>query len=343
VTCREFPTPGVYGTVVSDGGQVLNSFPISNDACPQRTAAAFDGTNYLVVVSRSGQLFGIRVTPTGTILDQGGGFLISSTTDGSTNFLPAAAFDGNNYLVVWRKFTSTGVVQGRVITPSGTFTGDGFLVGTGADGAPSVAFGGSRYFVVWTNATTIAGSENVVGQLVGTTGALVGGTINVTFSAAHQFAGNVAFDGTNFLVVWDHTTTTGIFPPADGKVFGRTVAASSGALGSVIDIATGAFPNHSSSVTFAGSSYVVAWAVGSFPGFPPTPGIYAARVSRSGARIDGLPTDIGVPISGPPPAFSRFVHPVAASKGQTALVSWANNIEVNQERKDILAATIFGP
>ena len=136
--------------------------------------------------------------------------------------------------------------------------------------------------------------------------------------------------------------TTGTFPPPDGQIFGRTVNASNGALGSTIDIATGLFQNHSPSVTFAGSSYVVSWGVSSFPNFPPA-GIYAARVSRNGVRIDGPPTDIGVPISGTPPNAARFVNPVVASKGQTALISWANNIEVSQERKDILAATIFGP
>ena len=341
VTCREFPTPGVYGTVVSDGGQVLNTFPISNDTCPQRTAVAYDGTNYLVVVSRNGELFGIRVTTLGNILDPGG-FLIVSNAGGSSHFLPAAAFDGTNYLVVWRKFTSTGVVQGRVITPGGTFTGGDFLVGTGADGPPSVAFGGGHYLVVWTNGTTIVGSENVVGQFVGTSGGLDGGPINATFSAAHQFAGGLAFDGANFLVVWDHAGSTGTFPPPDGKVFGRTVLASNGALGPVIDIATGPFPNHSSSVTFAGSSYVVTWGVSSFPNFPPA-GIYAARVSKAGARVDGLPTDIGVPVSGSPPTASRFVNPVAASKGQTALISWVNNVEVSGQRKDIQAVTLFGP
>jgi hypothetical protein len=80
--------------------------------------------------------------------------------------------------------------------------------------------------------------------------------------------------------------------------------------------------------------------VSSFPNFPPA-GIYSARVSKNGVRVDGPPTDIGVPISGSPPTASRFVHPVAASNGPSALIVWVNNIEVSA--KDIQAATIFGP
>ena len=341
VTCREFPTPGVYGTVVSDGGEVLNNFSISNDTCPQRTAVAFDGTNYLVVVSRNGELFGIRVTPVGNILDPGGGFLIVSNSGGSSHFLPAAAFDGTNYLVVWRKFAGTSFIQARLIAPNGVPQSPDFLIGTtGADGQPFMAFGGGRYLVAWTS--DASGNANAIGQLVETNSILAGSPINIAPFAGEQFAGGVASDGSNFLVVWNHMATTGTFPPPDGQIFGRTVNASNGLLGSTIDIATGLFQNHSPSVTFAGSSYVVSWGVSSFPNFPPA-GIYAARVSRNGVRIDGPPTDIGVPISGTPPNAARFVNPVAASKGQTALISWANNIEVSQERKDILAATIFGP
>ena len=341
VTCREFPTPGVYGTVVSDGGQVLNTFLISNDACPQRTAVAYDGTNYLVIVSRNGELFGIRVTPLGNILDSGGGFLIASNAGGSTHFLPAAAFDGTNYLVVWRKFIGTSFIQARFIAPNGVPVSPDFLVGTtGADGQPFMAFAGGRYLVAWTS--TSLGNANVLGQLVETTGLLAGGPLNIALLGGEQSAGGVASDGSNFLVVWDHMATTGTFPPPDGQIFGRTVNVSNGLLGPTIDIATGLFQNHSASVTFAGSSYVVAWGVSSFPNFPPA-GIYATRVSRNGVRVDGPPTDIGVPVSGSPPNASRLVNPVAASKGQTALISWVNNIEVSGQRKDILAASVFGP
>ena len=340
VSCRQEPPAGVFGTVVSDAGQVLNSFPISNDACPQRTAAAFDGTNYLVVVSRGGQLFGIRITGAGNILDPGGGFVISSIADNSTHFLPAAAFDGQNYLVVWRKFVnSSSQIQGARVTPSASVSE--FLVGIG-DSSPFVAFGGGRYLVAWTSST--AGSEDVVGQLVETNMSLAGGPIAIAQLPDRQFASGVAFDGTNFLVTWDHTATIGISPPPDGKVFGRRLVASTGALldgPTGIEIAIGAFQNHSSSVAFAGSSFVVTWAVSSFPNFPPA-GIYAARVSKNGVRVDGPPTEIGVPISGSPPPASRFVHPVAASNGPSALIVWVNNIEVGTA-KDIQAATIFGP
>src|SRR2546421_11792365 len=64
-------------------------------------AVAFDGTNYLVIWddTRSGghDIYGIRVTPAGQVLDSGGIPISAAPSDQDQ---PAVAFDGPNYLPV---------------------------------------------------------------------------------------------------------------------------------------------------------------------------------------------------------------------------------------------------
>lgn len=349
VSCRQLGVgAGVFGAIISDSGQVLNTFLISSDACPQRPAVAFDGTNYLVVLSRGGQIVGIRVTPAGVVLDAAG-FAIS--TPGS-NFLPAVAFDGTAYLVVWGKFVSSQYeIYGARVTPSGTALGEfALFTAPGEQIAPALAFDGTNYLVVWRDTRTGSGPSSdthIVGTRVQPDGTVLDPLgIPIAEASSAKEPGGIAFDGTNYLVVWNHYPTLGSSPPPDGKVFGRRVTPAGALLDGAsatdgIPISTGPFANHSASVAFAGSTFVVAWAVGSFPNFPPA-GIFATRVSKNGARIDGLATELGIPLSGPPPAFARLVHPVAASKGATALVGWVNNIELSGTQKDVLAALLFG-
>lgn len=349
VSCRQLgPSAGLFGVSISENGQVVGNFPISNENCPLRPAIAFDGTNYLVVISRNGQIFGTRVTPGGNVLDGGGGFPIS-TLNGSSNNSASVAFDGTNYLVVWVKFLSgSNRIYGARITPSGVVLDEFAISNGGFESEPVLTFGGGNYVVVWTDGSGGNGSENILGSRVSPTGAVLDlAGIAIAMLPGSQYSASVAFDGTNYLVVWDHLATTGVFPPPDGKIFGRRMTPTGTLLDGTassdgIAISTGPFANHSSSVAFAGNTFVVTWAVSSFPNFPPA-GIFAARVSKSGVRIDGLPSALGAPISGPPSTFSRFVHPVVAPKGQNALISWVDNIELSGTKKNILGVSLFVP
>ena len=92
----------------------LQGRPLGGQA--PRPGVAFDGTNYLVVWtdSREGgpKVYGARVSPGGTVLDQDG-FAISSAGGAE----PTVAFDGTNYLVVWRNQAS---IIGARVDPGGT-------------------------------------------------------------------------------------------------------------------------------------------------------------------------------------------------------------------------------
>ena len=276
VSCREFGTTvGLFGVSISESGQVLNNFPISNETCPRHSAVAFDGNNYLVVLSRNAQLFGIRVTPAGAVLDGSGGFPISSIVDGSSNHSASVAFDGTNYLVVWVKFLGGNRIHGARVTPAGVVLNEFAITSGGSESGPVLAFDGTNYFVVWTRLGASPGLEDVFGARVSRAGAVLDSpAIAIATLADRQLATGVAFDGTNYLVVWDHLGTASVFPPPDGRIFGRRLSATGALLDGTatsggIAISTGLFQNHSSSVAFAGSTFVVTWAVSSFPNFPP--------------------------------------------------------------------------
>ena len=360
VSCRQLPSPGVFGVFISESGGVLGNLLISNDPCPQRTAVAFDGTNYLVVVARNtlsgaSQLFGFRVSPTTRAVVNPQGDLIASTADGSTaNLFPSIAFDGTKYLVVWGKTDAVGLrtIHAATVSTGGVVLSE-FPITTaplgvpgfpGNDSNPIVALGaGGRSLVVWTRGLTL--QEDVFGSVV-----LPDGTVSPAFPIAtlvnSQLASGVAFDGTNYLVVWNHVVDTLRIPLADGQIFGRRVTRDGTLLDGTasspgIAISTGSFASQSASVAFSGSTYLVTWGVNSFTSLQPN-GIFAARVSKDGVRLDGAPENLDVRVGGSPVLQLLYTDPVVASVGARGLIAWINSSQ-SFDPKDILAAPVISP
>ncbi|RKI75240.1 HYR domain-containing protein [Corallococcus sp. AB049A] len=107
--------PDIHGARVraSDGIVVDSpSLPITTRAEAQRTpAVAFDGSHFLTVWTdqKSGarsEVYGARVrAQDGAVLDNGGRSFFANTS--ISKEVPAVAFDGNVYLLVWREVTPT--------------------------------------------------------------------------------------------------------------------------------------------------------------------------------------------------------------------------------------------
>ena len=295
----------VAGARVMRSGSVLDptGIAVATSANDQTMpAVAFDGTNFLVVWAdgQSGDLgsdiFGARVTPSGSLLD-GTGIPIA-TRPGSQSH-PAVAFDGTNYLVVW----SDGDIFGARVTTSGSVldtTSLPIATATELEFVPAVAFNGADYLVVWERYSA-SSSFDILATRVTPAGSLLDATaIPIATDPGSQTNPAVASDGTNFLVVWAHDDIVGARVSPAGSVLDLTD----------IPISTAPNQQHTPTVSFDGTNFLVVW-------WDKRSGddVFGGRVTPSGSVLDGT----GIPIATGP---SQQLFPSVAFSGSSSLVVW---------------------
>ena len=309
----------IYGARVTPQGTVLDpsGFVISQAANNQEfPAVAFDGTSFLVVWhdQRGGgyDVYGARVTPAGAVLDPLG---IPISTAANDQELPAAFFDGTNYLVVWtdiRGSLDTADVYGARVTPGGTVLDpDGIAISTAAFGQwwPSLAFDGTNFLVAWSDSRNGGSYTNIYGARVTPAGVVLDSDgIAITAAAYDQSRPDVAFDGSNFLVVWEDERGSSC------DIYGARVSQA----GAVLDpqgiaISTAQYDQESPSVAFDGTDFLVAWQHYFINGY--LFNIHGARVTPSGTVLDPQ----GIPIS---TSSDDERSPAVAFDGVNLLVVW---------------------
>jgi hypothetical protein len=176
--------------------------------------------------SASSDISAARVTPQGVVLDPQG---ILVSTSGPLSSAPQVenvhvAFDGANYLVVWRKFLSNGIipptaeVHGARISQTGALldgpaSGQGFAINTFQEGKgePVVVFDGSNFLVAWGGGSFFSDAA-MYGARISPAGQVVEGaptTLGVLLSNT-GFADlpAVCTNGTNVMLTWLNTYTT---------------------------------------------------------------------------------------------------------------------------------------
>ncbi|MGA2751056.1 MAG: Ig-like domain-containing protein, partial [Verrucomicrobiota bacterium] len=228
---------------VCTGAVVSSVFPIVTNGTDTSASVAFDGTNYLVgiqgdyVSSNAYQITAQMFGPAGQTI----GARISPVP-GHTGGNPAVACSGANYLMVWPDDYLGGnnsSLCGQIVSPLGALVGSWFPITTNsAQNRPEAAYGSGEYLVVWEDYSS-GNNWAIYGQLVSLTGALVGSEMLICAPTDGQDekGGAVAFDGANFLVVWqlnstasgDHNVTYGVFVSPSGTMgtpfaIGQTVS-----------------------------------------------------------------------------------------------------------------------
>ena len=181
-------------------------FPVGVGTHQQKSfGTAYDGTNYLMTLqgdASSPWSIGAQfVSSAGTLVSTP----ISLQRQGDT---PTVGFDGTRYLMVWTDYAATpnDDVWGCFISKTGT-KGTPFPISTasGRQVVAGIAFDGTNYLVIWTdfrNDTNNNDTGDVYGQLVSTTGALVGSEIPICVTANSQRDPYVIYDGKKYVVVW---------------------------------------------------------------------------------------------------------------------------------------------
>jgi hypothetical protein len=215
----EHGSEGLYdvrGARVTPSGAVLDprGFSIGEGTVLGYLAVAYGHGEHLVVwnsgdpYSDSTALAAARVLPDGTVVDT---LPILLGTGTGYDVAPDAAFDGNNFLVVWcSPMDSVYGVYGARISSDGTVLDpNGFLIsdGAGIDLLPAVAFDSANYVVTWTRSDNYA---DVCCALVSPAGSIVAPTTLVSGDTGDQVYPAVACGPTSSLVIWmdDHINGT---------------------------------------------------------------------------------------------------------------------------------------
>ena len=317
--------PDIYCARVTQTGIVLDTagIPVCIGANAQTyPAIAFSGSNYLVAWSdnRSGlawDIYGARVDQSGGILDSSF-FLVSLNTRIPTS--AAIAFDGTNYLVVWGEGSNIYGVRvnqdGIVIDPNAI----AIVANDKNQWSPSVAFDGTNYLVVWIDQPLLERTySDIYGARVTQSGLVLDVNGFAICAAAYdQQNPCIAFDGNNYLVVWDDERW------GNPNIFGTLVTPSGVTLGG-ISISTGAIGREYPAIAFDGTNYLIVWQDwrnGT------DPNIYGARVDGGGVVLD--PAGVAICTA---PGWQWY--PAVAFDGMNYMVAW-------QDWRDGVEHDIYG-
>jgi hypothetical protein len=214
----------IFGTRVTRGGTVLDPGGIALDTTPaseeQYPDVAWNGTDFVVVWAHgvryhggvAGDVYGARVTPTGTVRDPGG-FVVTNAA-GQQNF-PTVASSGTTSLVVWQsgqEDLTGGIFAARVSAGGTVLDPTGIAVSTSNQPfVPDVATNGSGFLVVWSDFRGGAGTD-IYGARVTSAGSIVDPAgIAISTAPGDQTFPTVAWNG-RYLVVWrDERSSPAVF------------------------------------------------------------------------------------------------------------------------------------
>jgi hypothetical protein len=311
----------IYGVRVNQTGVILDSAGISistnlyNQSYP---SIAFDGNNFLVVWTddrniNTLDIYGARVNQSGIVIDTAG---IPISTYFDDQFDPAIAFDGSNYLVVWTDYRGPSYdIYGSRVTPSGiVLDSSGFLITLSHENqdSPSITYGDTNYLVVWRDERSEY--DDVYGARINPEGILLdSGGIFISSYGDYEEYPSIAFDATNFLVVWSDYRNN------NGDIYGARVDQNGVLLDpSGIRISSIEYHQDYPTILFDGISYLVCW--------EDSRGIFGTRVTQAGAVLDTA----GILIS----SSGRDEYPSISFDGTNYLVVWSN-------RNDIFGARLY--
>jgi uncharacterized protein (TIGR03382 family) len=203
--------------VQSATGQLGSTLTIASAASSQDSPAlVFDGTNYFAVWSdfrnNDFDIYGTRVRRSdGVPLDPAG---IPISTAPSFQSQPAVAFDGTQFLVAWHDLRGGADydIYGARVSATGTVldaSGLPISTATGFQQSPSIAAAGGTFFVVWDDRRD-AGNTDVYGARVRSSdgGVLDPTGLPLATGPVAQGGSTVVSDGSRFLALWGHSTSS---------------------------------------------------------------------------------------------------------------------------------------
>ena len=239
---------------------------------------------------------------------------------------PSLVGNGTGFIVAFDDtWASAGDIYASRLNSNGvSLDPAGFLVSanpvSGLSDA-SIAFDGTNYLIAWQDTRFDAG--DIYAARVAPSGRVVGRLIVVSSGVGAQRFPSVAFDGTNFLVVWSDTRS-GAF-----DIYGARVSKAGAVLDTAgIPISVSAGAQDLPDVAWNGARYLVVWQ--DLRNGPDD--AYGTRVTTAGI----VQNPSGIRISSPTATAERFI--TVNSNGSAFLVAWGD--ERNATGPDLYAARV---
>lgn len=278
-------------------------------------AAAFDGTNFLIVwestmYSIYDDILGSRLTTDGFVLDQGGFTIANKPGD---QWVPDVSFGNGKYLVVWGDDSEDddGDVFGTIVLPDGTVANtSGFPIANQSEAQqfPAIDFDGTNFIVSFTDRRngwdTYATCVSPDGTVINPEGYGVGAWENT-----NARYGDISC-GTNYtLAVWENKKY-----PLEVDVQGGRLSIPDYNMpdNEGFNISIGAYAHANPTSAFDGTNYLVVWEdwrTGQIE-------IWGTRVNTSGTILDPDGIRIGYNDT------LKFWNPSVAFNGAEFMVTW---------------------
>ncbi len=255
----------------------------------QRAAAAFDGSEYLLVweEERAGNdtdIYGARVAADGTLLDPEG-FAIASAP-GTQRYPSVAAIPGT-FLVTWEDlrpgvpFAESAVYVARVTGAGAVLDPAGIPIASASSSTfrmPAVAADGAAFLVAWHPAPLEHHSAAAV-RFTASGTVLDPAPITVGTHTGINPKLGIAYGGGEYLMVWADSQS------GSSDLYGARFTSAGVMLdASPFAISTNQYDEADPVVTWAGSAFVVAWQ--DSREFFNGQDVYATRVSPGGGVLD---------------------------------------------------------
>ena len=179
------------------------------------------------------------------VMDRYGYFTLAPGTPGGV------ASDGTNFLIAQR--ADDGRITGTLVSSGIPAVLQTFNLGL-TGGVPRVAFDGASYLMVWSDLTEPP--ADILGQFISLTGTPTGNPFLIEQDAGVAEAGGLAFDGTNYLAVWE---SNGGDSNAVSSVHGRLISPAGTLLGSRIEISATSTAQKFPAVASSHHEFLVIW------------------------------------------------------------------------------------
>jgi len=235
----------------------------------------------------------VRVTPELTVLDT---VYICNQAAGQN--IPAIAFNGIDYIVVWYDAgLPEGIVAARV-TPQGAVLDSGISLGPGDDD-PDIASGNGNSVAVWSR-----DYDGVYGRRLDQQAQPLDTVFRICAITASGTSPRIAGDGQNYMAVWADFGPTG-----DLDVVGRIVTGQGQTPADVFPIARGNAVQKDPGLSFDGSRYLTVWLEDNL-------NVFGQLIGTDGKLIAG-------PFLISDTASLERQYPAAAAVGGDFLAVWA--------------------